>query len=63
MKTTSVSYAYDADRNLAAETGRDDTNKLELTYTYTVEDHPEAVFDGKELLIVPAMRTETVRPS
>ena len=54
--TTSVSYTYDADGNLVSETGRDGTDKVELTstYTYTVENRLEAVYDAQELLMAAA---------
>ena len=54
--TTSVSYTYDADGNLVSETGRDGTDKVKLTYTYTymVENRLEAVYDAQELLMAAA---------
>lgn len=53
-KTTTVSYEYDADGNLISETGKDETDKVELTYTYTVENRLEAVYDADELLMAAA---------
>ena len=53
-KTTTVTYEYDVDGNLISETGKDGTDKVELTYTYTVENRLEAVYDGKELLMAAA---------
>ncbi len=53
-KTTSVSYTYDADGNLICEIGKDGTDKVELTYLYTVENRLEAVYDKEELLMAAA---------
>jgi len=61
--TTSVSYTYDADGNLVSETGRDGTDKVKLTYTYTymVENRLEAVYDAQELLMAAAYDGECNR--
>ena len=52
--TTSVSYTYDVDGNLISEIGKDGTDKVELTYLYTVENRLEAVYDKEELLLAAA---------
>lgn len=49
-----VSYTYDADGNLVSEIGKDGMDKVELTYTYTVENRLGAVYDRKELLMAAA---------
>lgn len=53
-KKKRTSYVYDADGNLISQIGRDGTDKVELYYSYTVEDRLEAVYDKKELLMAAA---------
>ena len=53
-KETVMDYAYDGDGNLVSETGRKGTDKVELTYTYTVENRLKAVHDAHELLAAMA---------
>ena len=53
-KTTTLNYGYDADGNRITETGKIGTDKVELTYTYTVENRLKAVHDADELLAAMA---------
>lgn len=53
-KTTTLNYGYDGDGNRITETGKIGTDKVELTYTYTVENRLKAVHDADELLAAMA---------
>ncbi len=53
-KNTTMKYEYDTDGNLISETGKKGTDKVELTYDYTVENRLKAVFDADELLVAAA---------
>jgi len=44
----------DADGNRISETGKVGTDKVELTYIYTVENRLKAIYDADELLVAMA---------
>ena len=48
-KKTIMGYEYDADGNRISE-----TDKVELTYLYTVENRLKAIYDADELLVAMA---------
>ena len=49
-----MQYEYDADGNLISEIGKKGTDKVELHYTYTVENRLKAVHDAHELVVAMA---------
>ena len=49
-----MDYEYDADGNRISETGKVGTDKVELTYIYTVENRLKAIYDADELLVAMA---------
>ncbi len=53
-KNTNMKYEYDADGNRISETGKVGTDKVELTYLYTVENRLKAIYDADELLVAMA---------
>ena len=53
-KNTTMDYEYDADGNRISETGKVGTDKVELTYIYTVENRLKAIYDADELLVAMA---------
>ena len=53
-KNTTMDYEYDADGNRISETGKVGTDKVELSYLYTVENRLKAIYDADELLVAMA---------
>ena len=53
-KKTTMGYEYDADGNRISETDKVGTDKVELTYLYTVENRLKAIYDADELLVAMA---------
>ena len=53
-KHTEMEYGYDADGNLVSENGTKGTDKVELSYYYTVENRLKAVYEKDNLLAAMA---------